>query len=161
MGQIVARQSGQSFYQFIINNLFEPLGITQHDAWMFRGDLHAGSGLYLTLRGMAKFGQMYLDDGRWLGQQVVPAAWVRESTQQYVQQGSIRYGYQWWLTTFQMGEVSIESFSANGWGGQLIYVLPDLNAVVVMTGHRFEDGQGAETDVRVMMEQFILPFINQ
>ncbi|MEM9104000.1 MAG: hypothetical protein AAGB12_16970, partial [Pseudomonadota bacterium] len=69
------------------------------------------------------------------------------------------YGYQWWITNFQVGDKSYSSYFANGWGGQFILIFPELNSVVVATGHRYEDGDEEETSVRSMLEHFVLPAI--
>jgi CubicO group peptidase (beta-lactamase class C family) len=87
---------------------------------------------------MAKLGYLYLKGGTWEGRQVVPAAYVRASTQTQTQvptSGTFGpfngYGYQWWTATEQGHQV----FAAIGLGGQLIEVIPDLDLdlIVVMT----------------------------
>ena len=80
----------------------------------------------MTPRGMAKFGYLYLNHGEWNGKQIVPAAWVRASTQQT---NSAHYGFFWWLDTFESHPI----YFAQGLGGQHIVVVPDLDAVVVTT----------------------------
>ncbi|MCG8608605.1 serine hydrolase, partial [bacterium] len=71
-------------------------------------------------------------EGEWRGQRVISEEWVRESTsQQGPNQG---YGYQWWLTPFEVNGQTMESFSAQGRGGQDIFVFPTLNFVAVFTG---------------------------
>lgn len=159
LGRIISRTSGQRFYDYVQQHLLTPMNIQQHDAWFMRNDVHAGSALYLTMRGMAKFGQMYLDGGQWLGQQIVPANWVALSIEEHVSQDNIRYGYQWWLNTFTSEGVDYEAFYANGWGGQFILVIPQLNSVVVLTGRRYQDGQSEQTSVRMMLEDYIIPFL--
>lgn len=159
LGQVIARSSGQTFYHYIQTHLFTPLGITNFNSWMMLGDAHAGSSLYLTMRDMAKFGQMYLDGGIWMGQQVVPSDWVTLSTQEHVSEGNIHYGYQWWLARFTVKDQVYESVYADGWGGQYIMLFPVLNSVVILTGHRYEDGMAEQTSVRGMLEDYILPFL--
>lgn len=161
LGRIISRASGERFYDYIQRYLFQPMNINDHDAWMIQNDLHGGSGLYLSMRSMAKFGQMYLDDGQWLGQQIVPSSWVEVSTQEHVSQENIRYGYQWWINTFTVNGQSYESFYANGWGGQYIMIFPELESVVILTGRRYQDGQAQQTDIRAILEQYILPFLLQ
>lgn len=161
LGEVIARASGQRFYDFVIQNLFVPLQIDEYDTWWMQGDAHAGSSLYLSQRSMAKIGQMFLDGGVWAGQQVVPAHWVTLSTTEHVSQGSIRYGYQWWLRNYRVGGEVIDTVYASGWGGQLIFILPALDAVVVMTGSRYEDGDADQTSVTTMMQEYILPFVMQ
>lgn len=160
LGQIIAQASGQRFYEYVISHLFEPMGITNYDSWYLGNDAHAGSSLYLTMRSMAKFGQLYLDNGVWQGQQIVPSHWIQNSIQQKASATNIRYGYQWWLNTYTVQQTQYETYSANGWGGQLIIVVPDMNSVIVLTGHRYEDGDAAETNIRNMLENYILPFLD-
>jgi len=88
--------------------------------------------LRITPPDMAKLGQLYLNGGQWQGQQVVPAAWVEESTSHLVNSDSTTlpgYGYQWWVGTAD----GHQAFAAAGLAGQLIEVVPDLNLVVVVS----------------------------
>ena len=82
---------------------------------------------------MAKLGQLYLDNGTWKGQQVVPATWVHAATTGQVPApggfGGEQYGYQWWVTT--AGGHS--AYAAIGFGGQLIEVVPDKSVVAVFS----------------------------
>ncbi len=95
--------------------------------------IHVGFGfIKLTARDMAKLGNLFLEDGRWQGEQIVPADWVREATSPVVRAGDPAvpgedYGYQWWVT--RAG--SHGAFAAVGLGGQIIEVVPDLGLVVV------------------------------
>ena len=97
LGEIIARSSEMTLLQFMQLNLFQPLGIHLVDFWDFHGDVHGGSGLYLTMRDMAKLGQLLLNKGQWQGQQVVSSQWIETSTKLKVQEGNIRYAYQWWI----------------------------------------------------------------
>lgn len=85
---------------------------------------------------MARFGLLYLHNGKWGDTQVIPEAWVRESTKaaMSVRQG-VGYGYSWWINTARP-----PIFEAVGRGGQRISVLPNEDMVVVWTGG------GANTD---------------
>ncbi|MFN2290368.1 MAG: hypothetical protein ACK2UC_04150, partial [Anaerolineae bacterium] len=106
------------------------------------GDLH------LTARDMAKFGQLYLDDGQYEGRQIVSADWVHQSLRTYSEDAwdnigrfrDIGYGYQWWSA--RAGEHHVNF--AWGHGGQLIVLLDELDLVVVTTADPFwlqSDGQ--------------------
>jgi CubicO group peptidase (beta-lactamase class C family) len=119
--------------------LFGPLGITRR-RWPAdpQGISVGGAELALTPRDMAKFGYLYLNGGVWEGDSIVPAAWVRESSQYYTlfepetpdDCETLGYGYLWWLRP----QGPHESMIAVGYGGQFVYVIPDLDMVVVMTG---------------------------
>jgi CubicO group peptidase (beta-lactamase class C family) len=112
--------------------LFEPIGVTE-SVWERAGDgiCQGGGGLYLRPRDMARFGLLYLNEGVWLGQQVVPRAFVTEavSTHSYLNsQQTFGYGFQSWWTYPEDGV-----YYAAGYRGQKIYVVPDLELVVVFT----------------------------
>jgi CubicO group peptidase (beta-lactamase class C family) len=153
LSAIVADATGQSTLGYAQAKLFGPLGIASDDpftpvfaapnqaayqragfAWPTDPQgYHLGYGfLKLTARDLAKLGYLYLKGGTWEGRQVVPAAYVRASTQTHIRTGDPHapgYGYQWWAMT----EQGHRGFAALGLGGQLVEVIPDLDLVVVMT----------------------------
>jgi CubicO group peptidase (beta-lactamase class C family) len=169
LSAIVADTTGRSTLAFARAKLFAPLGIhTEHVfqpvgvafptpaeerayeqakvAWPTDPQgYHSGfGGLKLPSRDLAKLGYLYLNGGRWDGVQVVPAGYVRASTQRQSQPppgGRFDgYGYQWWVTS----EHGHSSFVAVGYGGQFIQVIPDLDLVVVITSdaaNRRDDAQ--------------------
>jgi CubicO group peptidase (beta-lactamase class C family) len=129
------------------------------------GDLQAGNGGLaqrppgLPLRlwraaaarpDLAKFGYLYLNRGRWDGTQVVPADHVAASTrpQSYPSGGLGDYGYQWWVTHQTAGH---DGFRAQGYGGQVIQVIPDLDLVVVITSDPDQQGFDAANLVGVIV----------
>ena len=88
---------------------------------------------------MARFGQMYLQGGRWRGRQVVPESWVEESTRRHVDLPGrghvVGYGYWWWiLEPDPAGSGKQDIYAAMGWRGQYIFVVPEHDMVVVVTG---------------------------
>ncbi|WP_051621239.1 serine hydrolase domain-containing protein [Paenibacillus sp. UNC451MF] len=129
-------------------NLFDPMGIT-NVSWGQdpQSNLIGAWGLQLTCRDMAKFGLMYLHNGRWETYQVVPGEWVEESIQQ---QAAERYddgteggfGYLWWLKPIVIpGDKAVHHnvFYAAGSGGQRIFVVPDMNMIMAITAANKED----------------------
>jgi CubicO group peptidase (beta-lactamase class C family) len=111
------------------------------------------SGLKLPARDLAKLGYLYLNGGRWDGVQVVPAGYVRASTQRQSQPppsaGLHGYGYQWWVTS----EQGHPSFLAMGFGGQFVQVVPDLDLVVVITS----DAANQRGDAQQLVGEAIIP----
>jgi len=110
-----------------------PLGISPED-WDWDevggGYNSGGWGFYLTPRDMAKLGYLYLNNGNWDGNQIIPEEWVLTSRQKLVDLGQHQgYGYLWWRTILD----GHPAYYANGHGGQYIYVLPTLDLVVVVT----------------------------
>jgi CubicO group peptidase (beta-lactamase class C family) len=133
LGRIVHNATGLTTNSFAEQYLFGPLGITDYYWYSYPdGTFQAGGGLWLRPRDMAKFGLLYLNGGRWGDEQVVSEGWVNESVQQHAP--LMDYGYQWWLSYHGHGGQLIEGYSARGRGGQYIYVLPELDLVVVFTG---------------------------
>jgi CubicO group peptidase (beta-lactamase class C family) len=134
---IIRMTSGVHADEYAEEHLFEPLGI--EDYFWYAGDGHptvsgAHGGLKLRPRDMAKFGHMFLNDGRWNDVQVVPGEWVRESFVPRIHAwGSTDYGYQWWIQRDRLVGRDVQWFSARGYGEQYIALFPSLDLVVVIT----------------------------
>jgi len=138
LSAIIQQTTRMSALDFASEYLFSPLGISEV-GWPSdpHGTTHGYGDLHLSPHDMAKIGFLYLDNGSWNGQQIVPVEWVASATKAHVDFGNNRgsygsqgnghgYGYQWW--------VNPEFYSAVGHGGQYILVSPDRNLVVVLTG---------------------------
>lgn len=127
---IVTAATGLSTLEFAEENLFKPLGITRY-AWSEdgAGTIIGGFDLQLSPRDMAKFGYLYLHDGRWGGKQIVSEEWVERSTSTLTRPtAALGYGYQWWTTPSQ------NMYSCRGLYNQMIYVLPEQDLVIAVTG---------------------------
>jgi CubicO group peptidase (beta-lactamase class C family) len=146
--------------------LFKPLEITKV-RWIKNreGHPHTGGGLHLIPRDMAKFGLLYLNNGGWEGKQVVPAHWVKESVQKHVNlirrdPGIVGYGYLWWLLSPDPDGAGKELiYAAMGFRAQYIFVVPEHDMVVVVTG-----GTRSGTDQRKpigFLYSHILPAIKR
>lgn len=160
IGRILQLASGMSVEDYLVENLLTPLNISDYDFWSLDGQLHTGSALYLKTRDMAKFGQLFLDGGIWNDEQIISEQWIETSTQQRVnlnESGSSGYGYQWWMSEFNAGGQTYRSYYANGYGGQFIFVFPDLQLVVAMTGSAYQEGQEEGRSIRGILENSILP----
>jgi CubicO group peptidase (beta-lactamase class C family) len=142
---IVGESTGMTTRSYAVGRLFTPLGI-EDLVWGSDPDgrTTGGWGLSLASRDMAKFGLLYLHNGEWDGQQIVPAEWVEASTQGRVYDG---YGYQWWLDGNGI-------FFAAGLYGQYIYVVPHLDMVVVVTS---ESDSTDLTDPLDVIRRNVLP----
>lgn len=128
LGAILQQATGVSLLDYAQASLFDPLGMPGVGWATDPTGLPIGAwGLSLRPRDMAKFGQLYLSEGVWDEQQVVPAAWIADSTRDHLNVGDIGYGYQWWIHT------DVGYYTAEGSGGQYIIVRPHYNMVVVFT----------------------------
>lgn len=98
--------------------------------YFFEGDIPVPAYLFkLSTRDLARFGLLYLRDGRWKDQQIVPSGWVSQSTASYaVPWESTGYGYLWWSTQLKDGT---DLYYASGAGAQGVFVLPSRDLVVV------------------------------
>ena len=136
LSAIIQRATGETLYEFGKEYLFEPLDMDSveclEDA---QGISDGGNGFSMTIYDMAKFGQLYLNNGVWEGEQIIPEEWVKESTSVQFRRysGTANYGYQWWVRTF--GEQNYDAYFAQGYAGQFIFVVPDLELVTVFTSN--------------------------
>jgi CubicO group peptidase (beta-lactamase class C family) len=158
LSAILTKTTGLSTLGFARKYLFEPLGITEV-RWPLdpQGIYYGGQDIWLTPRDMAKFGQLFLDNGFWEGQQIIPAEWVARSAENHMSNWVGGYGYQWW--TFPQSEI----FYASGAYEQRIYVIPELDMVVVFTANNKASGlkegemRSGTPMVDWLLGHFILP----
>jgi len=128
-----AGKSGDAFQAFMFEELFKPLGmrspLPKFDA---AGTFVGSSFCYCTARDFARFGYLYLRDGVWDGQRILPEGWVdyaRTPTPQPEDCEDLGYGAHWWLGICGEG-----SFSANGYEGQFTVIVPQKDLVLVRHG---------------------------
>ena len=105
-----------------------------------RASLHAAYPFWMNARDRARFGLLYLRNGRWKNHQVIPKKWIEESTIPYSQVSKgIGYGYMWWVSTGQWhlgNKVKGKAFSARGYWGQYVIVLPEHDLVIVQVSDK-------------------------
>jgi CubicO group peptidase (beta-lactamase class C family) len=139
---VVEQATGMPLGEFAAERIFEPIGMEQVEWWQdAEGHTLAYCCLDATSRDLARFGQLYLQDGRWAGEQVVPEEWVADSlepAETSLADGAELYGYQWWLGLDEEG-LPEDAFAAQGHDGQWIYVVPSLDLVVVRNGTYVKD----------------------
>ena len=117
-------------------------------------------------RDMMKFGITYLNDGVWDDKQLVPKQWVEKSKVIYGNNHRINipeepsgrqgYSYSWWIKEMNVSGKQIRMFSAGGWGGQHIFVLPELRTVVVFAGGNYL----SKRPPFKILEKYIIPAID-
>lgn len=135
MSALLTEATGMSTCEFAHRHLFEPLGI-EAEFWGVdpQGYFTGGHSLSMTAREIARFGQLFLQEGRWQGEQVAPGWWVVASTSPQVDIGNnyAGYGYYWWLNHI----ATYDMYSALGAAGQILHIIPALELVMVTT-HSF------------------------
>ena len=131
---ILASATGVSPEAYAAEKLFVPIGI-EPPLWQpdSSGLPFGGKGLVMRPRDLAKFGQLLLDDGEWWGEVLISAEFIAEATQNQVSSlTDEQYGYLFWIDETDDG---YPAYSAVGFGGQYITVVPELELVVVITSN--------------------------
>lgn len=160
LGPILEKATKRPLPAFADEVLFKPLGIARVK-WQFQplGAAMTGGGLGLRSKDLLKLGQLYLDGGKWEGKQLIPADWVKRSIAPHANaRDDIDYGYLWWLQPFKVGERKAPSFGMSGMGGNKVYVLPEQDAVVVITTTNFQM-RGAHPNSDKLLTTLILPVL--
>ncbi len=144
LSAVITRATSKCAREFANEYLFCPIGMPEIKAndsqayeledvfgrrvhgWIHDPNGHSagGFGLTLTLRDMARFGYLYLNMGEWDGKQIVPDAWVTESTAK----NANMYGYLWWLRTVK----GFDAYAAMGDGGNMICCIPEKDLVIAI-----------------------------
>lgn len=164
---ILSRSCEADLRAFTQENLFEPMELEIGDWLEDREGNYIGSGgIHASARAAAKFGQLYLDDGVFAGNQILPSGWVQKSLQSYSEKTrnyglslkfkNLGYGYGWWSATAGNHDINF----AWGHGGQLIVLVEDLDLVVVTTadpfyGEHSDDSWTHEKAIMNMVGRFI------
>jgi CubicO group peptidase (beta-lactamase class C family) len=146
LSAIIQKKTGMKTEEFAQKYLFKLLNITNY---YWRADPQGinigGYGLWLHPIDMVKIGQLYLNKGTWNRTLVVPKEWILESTQL----SSYECGYHW------MRRQDWGGYYVRGYGGQIIFIRPDLNLVVVITSSEYHNFAST-----TLLKRYILPAAN-
>jgi CubicO group peptidase (beta-lactamase class C family) len=157
LGGLLRNTMGQEAHDFADDRLFGPLGIASL-RWETgaQGLTNTGWGLHLRPRDMARIGELLLRRGAWGNQRVVSEEWLALSTARHVTRPSgSGYGYQWWHLPAEAGAPDV--VYASGWGGQLVFVVPGLDLIVVSTAGEYLTGRGTALDfIRPLLRDVVL-----
>jgi CubicO group peptidase (beta-lactamase class C family) len=180
LSAILSEATGRSALDYAREKLFDPLGIstrpaTEVTAAPGQGDDYeragftwptdpqgrhiGGGGQKLTARDMVRFGQLWLQDGRWGDRRLVPAAWIQAARTDHVpvsHPAADAYGYHVWLGTAD----GHEALFAFGFAGQLIEIVPDLGLVMaVLSRHKLDPRVPAEPGIADTEYTLLVPLI--
>ncbi len=140
LSAVLQQATGMTAFEFARQNLFEPLGI-RDVIWPAdpQGVTRGWGDIRLHTRDAAKLGYLWLNKGVWEGRQIVSRQWVEASVKPLLPTGGSGddyYGYGWWVSTVQEKD-DVDSYRADGRGGQYVAVVPALNVVLATTGGGF------------------------
>ncbi len=150
LGTIYRQQAGEDIFQSFNTRIAQPLGMEDFspgDGRYVSEDFsrHPAYPFNLSARDAARFGQLFLNGGRWGDRQILPASWVEESTTAYswTKRGRQGYGYMWWSLSPDVWGPN--AAYAAGYGGQVIAFLPSKRLVVVQTVDLKQNAKGIKT----------------
>jgi CubicO group peptidase (beta-lactamase class C family) len=141
--EILQRVTKTHHLAFVQNELFTPLGISN-----YRFD----DGYQMTPRDMAKLGLLFQSGGGYKGERILAAAWVDSSLQRDTRR---KYFNHWWPVVHFTDRIPVHGLVAGGWGGQSITIIPDMNAIIVMTAAN----QMQPVDYDISISEYLLPAI--
>ncbi|MCX7921194.1 MAG: beta-lactamase family protein [Clostridia bacterium] len=160
---VLAKSAKKTTLAIAEESLFQPLGIKNKRWEADQQQYNTGyANLYLSPRDIARFGLLYLNNGMWEGKQIVPKSWVKESLQAHTYIDSeipdtakIGYGYNWFMQKIKGCTV----YYVSSYGGQNLCIIPDMEAVVVITGIPGKPADQATFDFKNILEDYIIPAV--
>lgn len=156
---VIYNKSGLNLSDFNKKYIFGPMGITDYSFGIDNCGLNAGAaGMKLRSRDMLKTGLMMNGGGKWNGKQILSKEWIERATKAYcnVDSNSHQYGYFWWGQDVKIGDKTYHVSSARGAGGQFIFMVKDLDLVVVFTSY-----YAKQTGIKLMETLIIPAFVNK
>lgn len=149
LGAILQKKTGMFADEFAKKYLFSTLKIENFD-WETNkqnGFPSMAGALNLLPRDMIKIGGLILNKGEFNENQIISKQWINESTSAEIKTHipDDDYSYHWWNIKISSANAEYNAIWANGWGSQFIYIFPELNVVIVTTGHNYENDSWAIT----------------
>ncbi len=161
LGAVLHKVTGKPFDALEREVLFDPLGISDVQWTYFdNGDPMPGGGLRMRPRDLAKIGQLVLAHGQWNGKQIVPAAWIEQSTTPRLNAYSMYfYGYQWWLGRSLLNGRQVDWIAGRGYGGQRLIIVPSQDIVLVAMAGHYDTSPLQEIAAINLLNRVVLPAI--
>lgn len=158
LSAILQKKTGKTVEEYLRPRLFAPLGIEDYD-WQKspEGYNTGGFGLRLSTESLARFGQLYLQKGKWKGEQLVPESWVTEATKKQTDSNvedsewSQGYGYQFWRCKAN------GVYRGDGAYGQFCIVMPEQDAVLIATS----ESKNMVTSMQVLFDNLLPGFSDE
>jgi len=162
LSAIITSSTGVSTLEFGRRHLAQPLGF-RLPAWLQdpQGIYFGGNEMLMTPRAMISVGQLVLSCGMFEGRQIVSESWVLDSMvpRSRSERSGREYGYSWWLRTME----GLDVYYAWGYGGQFIFIVPELQLVVAVTSSP-SPGEGRREHLRTvydMVERQVIPAVQR
>ncbi len=161
LGMVLKKATGKTITEYMQEKIWTPMGMEDDAQWIIDEDgmEMALGGLNATMRDFAKYGLLYLHEGNWLGNQIVPKSWVKQSIAMdgpHLQPGTnefsssdMGYGFQWWIPQDADG-----AFLASGIYNQHIYIQPNRDLVIVKLSGNYHFKADKELEKRQHIDFF-------
>lgn len=142
LGAVVARETRQHLTDYFDARFARPMQFRSYGMWLMPppvSEAYMAGGDRFLPRDFLKFGQLFLDRGRWNGQRIIDPAWLAtiSAKHSFVEDGGGDYGYGWHLSNYSYRGRTLRAINAGGNGGQLLYVFPDLDLTVMITAANY------------------------
>ncbi len=162
LGDILNKSIPDGLKIYADEKLFKPLGISKYK-WQYTPTNvpNTAGGFQMNALDNARWGQLYLDNGTFNGQQLMPKSWVQKSLTKHIaipNRENEYYGYLLWNKTYNVKEQNIESYYASGNGGNKIMIFKDIGVVIVITATAYNQAY-AHFQADEIIEKYLLPAI--
>jgi CubicO group peptidase (beta-lactamase class C family) len=165
LGDILHKTVPGGLEKYSDEKLFKPLGITNYK-WQHTPQKVANTagGIQMNSLDFAKYVQLYKNEGKWNGKQILPKEWVGRTFTKYKTlpgRENEYYGYLFWNKTYKVNGKEYEAYYCAGNGGNHLYIFKDLPIVVAITARAYNRPY-AHSQVHTIMQDYVLPaVINQ
>jgi CubicO group peptidase (beta-lactamase class C family) len=154
LSAVIKSTTGLYINQFAEEHLFHPLGIYSYQwnrdsrGYPCTGGTDGGVGL--RSRDLAKIGWLFLRDGTWKGKRIISQKWIDEATQKYpiLPGGRSHYSYNWFPGSMTANGKTFDYRASFGYGGQILYIVPELDFILIFTCELAEGGMNSQTLAR-------------
>ncbi len=142
LGAIVSKETKTPLTTYFDRRFAVPMQFGPYGMFLMPPPTNAAymaGGDHFLPRDFLKFGQLFLSNGRWRNKKVIDPKWLADSSAKhsFIEGGGGDYGYGWHLETYTVGGRTINAINAGGNGGQLMYVFPQLDMVVMITAANY------------------------
>ena len=142
LGAIITTATRRRLTEYFYERFAEPMQFGSYGLWLSSpppDTAYMAGGDYFLPRDFLKFGQLFLSNGRWHGRHVVDPSWLALSAAKhsYIRDAGGDYGYGWHLLTYRINGHAVRAINAGGNGGQLLFVFPQLDMLVMITAGNY------------------------
>jgi CubicO group peptidase (beta-lactamase class C family) len=160
LAEIIEKVTKSKMSDYLQSKLFNPLGIKKPEfSYTPLGHTNGGGGAKLTSRDWIKIGNLILNDGVIDTKQIINKNWIKESLIRRAvadENRNVDYGYLWWINNFKVNDKAITAYAAAGNGGNYLFMIPELNASVVITSKAYNTNYMHQQSQKILTD-YVIP----